>query len=85
MAAQLSEAMGWLSAREVSRIISLIAMAGLPTRKPIGLEANTFLNLMAVDKKVHDGKIRLVLLQGIGNAIITSDYDQALLERVLSD
>lgn len=85
MAAQLSEKMGWLTAREVSKIVSLIAMAGLPTRKPAGLEARTFLDLMAVDKKVHDGKIRLVLLQGIGNAIITSDYDQALLERVLSD
>jgi len=31
------------------------------------------MNLMAVDKKNVDGQLRLVLLDGIGNAVVTSD------------
>ncbi len=33
-----------------------------------------FLQLMAVDKKVLDGQLRLVLLKAIGEAIVTSDF-----------
>ncbi|MFZ3088169.1 MAG: 3-dehydroquinate synthase, partial [Methylotenera sp.] len=36
------------------------------------------------DKKVADGKIRLVLQQGIGKSVITSDYDVEKLKETLS-
>ena len=39
---------------------------------------------MQSDKKVENGKIRLVLQQGIGKAVITSDYDAAKLKETLS-
>jgi 3-dehydroquinate synthase len=39
---------------------------------------------MQSDKKVVDGKIRLVLQQGIGKAVITSDYDADKLKQTLS-
>ena len=39
---------------------------------------------MGLDKKVIDGKIRLILLNGIGKSIITSDYNRELLHQVLS-
>ena len=40
---------------------------------------------MAIDKKVKDGKLFLVLLKGIGEAILTCDYDRTLLKDMLID
>jgi 3-dehydroquinate synthase len=40
---------------------------------------------MQVDKKVRDGKIRLVLLKSIGEAIVTDQYDFSLLRQMLLD
>jgi 3-dehydroquinate synthase len=39
---------------------------------------------MSVDKKVKEGVIRLVLMKGIGESIITDDYDKKKLEETLS-
>jgi 3-dehydroquinate synthase len=36
-----------------------------------------------MDKKVVDGKIRLVLQKGIGDSVITSDYDAKQLKTTL--
>jgi 3-dehydroquinate synthase len=41
------------------------------------------MELMSMDKKVVDGKIRLVLQKGIGDAVITSDYDTKHLRTTL--
>jgi 3-dehydroquinate synthase len=44
-----------------------------------------FLDLMAVDKKVLDGQLRLVLLKGpLGNCVITSDFPLATLKENLA-
>jgi 3-dehydroquinate synthase len=48
------------------------------------LGAAKYLDLMGLDKKVESGKIRLILQQGIGRAVITSDYDAAKLNDCLS-
>ena len=44
---------------------------------------------MAVDKKVLDGRLRLVLLKAIGRAVVTDDFDldrlQAMLEQLTAD
>jgi 3-dehydroquinate synthase len=37
-----------------------------------------------LDKKVENGKIRLILQQGIGRAVITSDYDAEALRQTLT-
>jgi 3-dehydroquinate synthase len=42
-----------------------------------------FLELMAVDKKVLEGRMRLVLLKAIGQAVITDEYPKAQLEATL--
>jgi 3-dehydroquinate synthase len=39
---------------------------------------------MQLDKKVSDGRIRLILQQGIGKAVITADYDADKLKQTLS-
>ena len=45
---------------------------------------DTALDLMGHDKKVKSGKIRLVLLEKLGQAVLTSAYDPALLTDVLA-
>lgn len=83
MAARMSQQLGWLSDQEKQRIDGLIARAGLPLVPPKELTARRFLELMAVDKKVLDGQLRLVLLQGIGKAVVCSDFAPAALEATL--
>ncbi|MEE4381656.1 MAG: hypothetical protein V2J02_06640, partial [Pseudomonadales bacterium] len=38
---------------------------------------------MAVDKKVVDGRLRLILLEALGHAVVTDDVDEASLRRTL--
>jgi len=83
MAAQLSNQLGWLDTNSVNRISTLLAQANLPITGPSELTVQQYLELMAVDKKVKDGKINLVLLKQIGKAIVTSDYDRTLLNTTL--
>jgi len=84
MAADLSRRSGWLSESKFKRIETLIHRAGLPTVAPDEITESRFLDLMAVDKKVHAGQLRLILLQDIGQAIISDDFDQALLKQTLN-
>lgn len=84
MAADLSLRLGWLSPSDKDRIDTLISRACLPTRSPEGMSAEAFMERMAVDKKAIDGKVRFVLLKGIGHAVITSDFDQEKLQETLN-
>jgi 3-dehydroquinate synthase len=82
MAAHLSKLMGWIKDEEFTRIIKLLKKAKLPTQPP-KISEDQYMELMRMDKKVVDGKIRLVLQKGIGNAVITSDYDTKHLKNTL--
>lgn len=82
LAADLSHRLKMLSQKDLSRMQHLFLAANLPIVSP-KLSVEQYLNLMANDKKVEDGKIRLVLQQGIGKAVITSDYDASLLKQTL--
>lgn len=83
MAADLSTRLGWIDGATVGRIRRVVADAGLPTAPPADLGPERFLALMAVDKKVLDGRLRLVLLQGIGQALVTDQFDPDLLRATL--
>lgn len=83
LAARLSVGLGWLDQASLTRIERLIASAGLPVGPPGEVPADRLLELMAVDKKVLDGQLRLVLLRAIGEAVITADFDQIALRRTL--
>jgi 3-dehydroquinate synthase len=72
MAANLSWRLGWLANADVERIDTLLTRAGLPIKAP-AMGAERFLELMSHDKKVMSGKMRLVLLKSIGQAITVSD------------
>jgi len=85
LAAKFSQRLGWLGNEDVERIIDIFKAAGLPVEPPaIGVER--YLDLMGMDKKVVDGKIRLVLIKDvIGKSVVTSEYDQALLRETLDN
>lgn len=84
MAAELSRRLGWLLQHDVARIDALLARARLPVKAPAALSTARFRDLMAVDKKVQDGALRLVLLRAIGEAIITSDYPEYLVDETIA-
>jgi len=84
MAADLSARHGWLSTDAVQRTGTLLRQAGLPTSPPAEMDADRFMELMAVDKKVVDGGLRLVLLKDIGDALVTGDFRQDLLAETLA-
>jgi 3-dehydroquinate synthase len=84
MAADLSARHQWLPAVDVLRLEKLLQRTSLPTRPPEDMDEKQFLQLMAVDKKVVDGGLRLVLLKAIGKAFITGDFDARLLSETLS-
>ena len=83
MAAELSLQMGWLLADDMQKIKAIFTDAKLPQTPP-ALGVEKYLELMGLDKKVQDGKIRLILQKGIGHAVITSEYDTNALQSTLA-
>lgn len=83
LAADLSARQGWLSSADVTRIAALLERARLPIRTPASMTTDRFLELMAVDKKVLDGGLRLVLLKGIGDAVVSGDFKVETLRATL--
>lgn len=73
MAADLSVREGLISADDRARAVALIRRARLPEWAPSGMTSEDFMNLMSVDKKNVDGRLRLVLLKAIGDAFITEN------------
>ncbi len=84
LAAELSSRTGRLPGRDAERVRELLSAAGLPVDPP-RLGAARMLELMAMDKKVKGGAIRLVLLDGIGRAAVADDYPREALERLLEE
>ncbi|MCG7915976.1 MAG: 3-dehydroquinate synthase [Candidatus Thiodiazotropha weberae] len=83
MAADLSCRLGWMPQQDFDRTVQLIVRAKLPITPPRALTPERFLELMAVDKKVMDGKLRLVLMNKIGQSLVTDDFDLKKLEQTL--
>ncbi|PKO92919.1 MAG: 3-dehydroquinate synthase [Betaproteobacteria bacterium HGW-Betaproteobacteria-10] len=83
IAAELSRQLGWLSTEAVLRIEHLFVRAGLPVLgAPLG--AARYLELMRHDKKVQDGKLRLVLLKEIGRAVMSDLADEAQISAAIA-
>ncbi len=82
MAADLSVRLGWMTDADRRRAAALLERAGLPVSPP-PMNPEEFLAHMQVDKKNIHGKIRLVLLSGIGAAVVTDDFPPALLRATL--
>ena len=83
MAAEMSQRLGNLDSSVVARLRALLERAGLPVAAPRIGAARAF-DYMRVDKKVQSGRVRLVLLAGLGRAVVTSDYPDAALRDTLA-
>src|SRR5690606_12843872 len=84
MALDMSAELGWLTDQDRQRARNIIAAAGLPITPPPSMRAEDFRRLMSVDKKVLDGQVRLVLLQQLGQAVVTGAFDGSALDTVLA-
>ena len=82
MAADLSQRMGWISAEDLVRTKNIIQRANLPIVCP-QIPLDDFLAYMAHDKKVLNGQLRLVLMQAVGQAIITKTFDVELMKQAI--
>ena len=83
MAASASVECGLLAQREAERVHRLVERAGLPTRIA-SVPPEVALEHMRIDKKVLGGRLRLVLLRRIGEAVLSADYPAAALTRTLA-
>jgi 3-dehydroquinate synthase len=83
MAATMSMHGGWATADDVRRVRALLERIGLPTRAD-GIAPRRALEHMRIDKKVKEGRLRFVLLRGIGSAFVTADYPSGALDATLA-
>lgn len=82
MAAALSTRLGMLDGASAERLRRLLERAGLPVAAP-PLAADRWLELMAVDKKADGGRIRFILLERLGSAVIRGDVPAEPLRATL--
>lgn len=85
MALDLSVRMGEVPQAEADKGRSLIIAAGLPSEPPANMpDTEGMLALMARDKKVMSGQLRLVLLEKLGVATVTADFSMSKLKQTLA-
>jgi 3-dehydroquinate synthase len=82
IAADLSRRLGLIDSAVQDRVRDILVRTGLPTEAP-RIGADKALELMHMDKKVLAGTVRLVLIEKLGRAIVTADYNQAALDATL--
>ena len=85
MAAEFSRRMGWLTKEDVDYTKLILEQAHLPVEPPDEMTQDKFNDIMAVDKKVLDGVMRLVLMKQLGKAVVTSEFDPQELQAMLSE
>ncbi|PKA55667.1 3-dehydroquinate synthase [Apostasia shenzhenica] len=84
MVADMSYRLGWVDSSIVERVLNIIQKANLPTAPPQMMTVELFKSTMAVDKKVADGLLRLILLKGpLGSCVFTGEYDRKVLDDTL--
>ncbi len=83
MAADLSWRLGMLEQSAAERAKRLIGAAGLPVIPP-AIATDEFVRLMSKDKKAEQGKIRFVLLEALGKAVVKGGVDAAALTATLA-
>ncbi|TYI56236.1 hypothetical protein E1A91_D11G195500v1 [Gossypium mustelinum] len=85
MAVDMSYRLGWIDSSIVKRVDDILPRAKLPTASPETMTVEMFKSVMALDKKVADGLLRLILLKGpLGNCVFTGEYDRKALDDTLS-
>lgn len=83
MAADLSARQAMLPGEDARRLKSLLAVLGLPVAPP-AVAASDMLEAMGMDKKVLDGRLRLVLAEAVGRVVVSDRVDTAALRQTLA-
>ncbi|MGY4043957.1 3-dehydroquinate synthase [Aeromonas hydrophila] len=83
LAANTALARGDVTKQQVDRIRALLLAANLPVQAPPEMDFAAFIRHMRRDKKVLEGKLRLVLPVGIGHAQVVADVSDAELLAVI--
>jgi len=84
MAARISAQRGDLAPEIVQQLIEFNQAVGLPSDPPVGQTATDFIEAMSSDKKVSAGKIRYILLRGLGAPWITDGVTVEDIARVIA-
>jgi 3-dehydroquinate synthase len=80
-AAQLSFNLGHCQKDLPQRIENVLLSADLPVKIPANLTPSDLIAAMSGDKKKKAGRLRYVLLRGVGDAFVTDEVsDDAVLE-----
>ncbi len=79
-AARLTRDIGKLDPDIVTRLIALLERIGLPTSASNLAQTTQLTNAMRLDKKVKDGRIRVVLVESLGTACITDEIPVSAIE-----
>ena len=74
-----------MNSLDVARVKAVFKAARLPVSPPSELNCERYIELMGVDKKNVDGKIRVILLEAIGKASLTINVDLAKLQETLNN
>ena len=80
-AAHLSKYMNFCSLKDVEDIESIIKLYGLPSK--VSFDAGSLMMYLEHDKKFTKGKIRMVLIKGIGEALVKEDVPLRMVKKSL--
>jgi len=84
VAARLAHKSG-ICGREVgAKVEALLSALGLPVKFP-DLPAEAVLSAMSLDKKSEGGKVKMVLPRAVGEVVVTGDWDEKILLKLLSN
>lgn len=86
MACDMSVRQGWIEPQLAQRAVKLLRRAECPVAltPDSGMTRASFAKHMALDKKVADGKLRLILLKGaLGECVFTGDFDSQALDATI--
>ncbi len=84
MAAYTAQTLGQLSQNDTQRIAELLRRCELPIHVPETMDSSAFLRHMKRDKKVLDGKIRLVLPLSIGSSQVQDNVSDTQLIDIIA-
>ena len=83
MAAWTSKELGMIDAADCRRVETVLSRARLPITPGAGIDADAVLRIMNLDKKAVAAGLKMILLERLGGAVLTSAPDSALLRRVI--
>ena len=81
-ASYISMKLRLLDEESVKRIRGLISRTGLKTLEP-ALDTQQVLAATQSDKKISDGRVRFILLDRIGHAVVRDDVPESLAREAI--